>query len=44
MGVDVNKSKNIVVKRGGDAVCKVKKNGEMLELVNEFKYIGCVNR
>jgi len=41
MGVNVNKSKIMVVKRG-DTVSEIRINREMLELVNELKYLGCV--
>jgi len=41
MGVNINKSKAIVMKRD-DAICEAQINGEMLELINEFKNLGYV--
>jgi len=38
----VNKSKLMVMEREGCTVCEIRINGEMLKLVNEFKYFGCV--
>jgi len=42
MGVNVNKSKVMVVVREGNTIWEIRVNGNMLELVNKFQYFGFV--
>jgi len=40
--VNASKSKVMVVGKGEGVVCQIDLNGQTLEQVNEFKYLGCV--
>jgi len=42
MEVNVDKSKVLVLEREGSTVCVIQISEEILELVNKFKYLGCV--
>ena len=37
-----SKSKIIVIERNGNTGCNISINGENMEVVNEFKYLGCM--